>query len=212
MTDTSRDYQPPAESRRVIGWLVATLLVFGALLVANYLRPALINKEELEQLGYVVLEEKTTLKQIPMVDHEGQTAGIEMFQGRWSLVFFGFTYCPDVCPTTLAVLNRLTEILGDLAPQVILVSVDPERDTSAVLGDYVSSFNPDFIGLTGSSEALVDFADQLHMMFARVPGIPEYTIQHSTHIAVIDPNGDFTGYFRIPHREETMATALRQLM
>ncbi len=156
--------------------------------------------------GYHALGQKEAIRTFSLTDQDGQPAGVTDLQGQWSLVFFGFTACPDVCPTTLGVLNQLASEITTV--QVILVSVDPQRDTPAHLKSYLQGFNPDFIGLTGDVEELQAFAYQLHAAFRLLPAKPDDTIEHSSNIALLDPSGNFIGYFSIPHRPENMRTVL----
>ena len=123
----------------------------------------------LRELGMLVLPERSPLQPFQMLDQRGEPFGVGELEGRWTLVFFGFASCPDVCPTTLATLKKATEGL-DRAPRVALVTVDPARDTQAVLGQYVEAFDPTFLGLRGSAQDLAQFAEQFHVKFALVPG------------------------------------------
>lgn len=129
----------------------------------------------------------------PLTDHRGQTRQLKDFRGKAVILFFGYTHCPDVCPTTLA---RFAETVKQLGPaggrvQVLFVSIDPERDTPARLADYVPWFNPAFIGLTGSPEAVAATAKEFHIYAARqeVGGAMGYVMDHSAGAYVFDPAG-----------------------
>jgi protein SCO1/2 len=202
-----------ASRRRAALWILLTLSVFGSLMLANFLRPPVINKAELASLGYTTLQEARQLSNLPeMIDHHGNPIGKALFRDHWTLVFFGFTHCPDVCPTTMTVMNRLAALMDERAPQVIFVSVDPDRDTQALISRYVEGFNPDFIGLTGKPEEVAKLATLFQTVYSREDPGEYYMVDHSTHIAVVNPSGQFTGMFRVPHQEEKMAKALRLLM
>jgi protein SCO1/2 len=114
------------------------------------------------------------------------------FKGYWSLVFFGYTYCPDVCPTTMAALR---EFYSQLPPsvqqdtQIILVSVDPERDDPQRLQEYASAFHPNFIGVTGSLTQLESFARQFGAVFYNVGEGDDYLVDHTAKIFLVDPKG-----------------------
>ena len=125
-------------------------------------------------------------------------------KGKWSLVFFGFTHCPDICPTTLSTLAKLIKNLDESVvadTQVVLVSVDPARDTVDVLSKYVPHFNPDFVGVTGEFIEIKRLATQLNVAFAKVVTNHErgeYTVDHGATVALINPRGDYHGFFKPP--------------
>ncbi len=148
------------------------------------------------------------LPDFALVDQNGAPAGPDVFKGRWTLVFFGFTHCPEACPTALALLASLRrELAGSLPaeqlPAVLLVTVDPERDTPEVLKDYLASFDagfdPGFAGLTGSPAALRAFAAGLGMLYWKVPAGSDYTMEHGTAILLVNPGGQLAALFSAPH-------------
>lgn len=122
--------------------------------------------------------------------------------GKWSLVFIGYTFCPDICPTTLADLNRIAPQLASNPAkepvQVLFVSVDPNRDKADKLTEYTHYFNPDFIGLTAEHTTLFPFTRQLGMVYSIVEQGTEgyYLVDHSASIALINPEGKLAGLFR----------------
>lgn len=130
-----------------------------------------------------------------LVDQEGRPVDQTLLDGKWSLVFFGFTYCPDYCPTTLAALAATQAELGDKArdTQVIFVSVDPERDTPKALKDYLSSegFPQGVIGLTGTPEQVRAAADVYRAYYKKVGEGPTYSMDHSLTIYLMGPDGKF---------------------
>jgi protein SCO1/2 len=142
-----------------------------------------------------------------ITDHRGQAVTAAALAGRWSIVFFGFTYCPDVCPVTLSVLNRAIADLPE-PPRVMLVSLDPKRDTPARLGDYLAAFNPDYVGLTGRARDIQNLADALGMAFVRIPGLTrgDYSYDHAIDLVVLDPSAAHAGYIKTQDPE-----ALRQI-
>jgi len=141
-----------------------------------------------------VLPAPRALPALSLVRHDGQALGAEYFKGHWTLVFFGFTHCPDICPTTLALLARTTHSLADLPapeqPRVLLVSLDPERDDARQLAAYVTFFDPAFIGATGSAAQVARAAAAFSVPYARV-ALPDggYTIDHGAGIFVVGPSG-----------------------
>lgn len=131
-----------------------------------------------------------------LADATGRPVTSEDFRGRHQLVFFGFTNCPDVCPTTLSEVAQVMDDLGDQAEQVqpLFISVDPERDAGADLAEYTSAFHPAILGLTGSSEATQAAADSFKVFFAREAdaAAPDgYSLAHASALYLIGPEGDW---------------------
>lgn len=146
-----------------------------------------------------------------LVDQHGAEFNLERLRGKWSFLFFGYTNCPDICPTTMNLLSRvkrqLAERLHGQATQFIMVSVDPERDTPERLGTYVEYFDPDFLGLSGSREGLRDLTRQLGILHVRVEqdGSDDYLIDHSASILLLSPNVNLVGIFSAPHEAGDLA-------
>lgn len=131
---------------------------------------------------------------LSMPDATGNLRSLDSYKGKVVVAFFGFTQCPDVCPTAMAELAHTMELLGDDAKQVqvIMISVDPERDNPEMLLEYVTAFHPDFIGLSGTPEQLHTTAKSFKAFYAKVVGAtPEqYSMDHSSSFYVFDKNGD----------------------
>ena len=130
-----------------------------------------------------------------LVDQEGRPVDESLLEGKWSLVFFGFTYCPDFCPTTLAALEATKQRLGDKAKdlQIVFISVDPARDTPQALKDYLSSdgFPEGVIGLTGTPEQVRAAADAYRAYYQKVGEGEGYTMNHSLTVYLMGPDGTF---------------------
>jgi protein SCO1/2 len=130
-----------------------------------------------------------------LVNQDGQPVDQTMLDGKWSLVFFGFTYCPDYCPTTLTSLEATRQLLGPDAEdlQIVFVSIDPERDTPQALKDYLSSdgFPPGVIGLTGTPEQVAEAARVYRAYFQKVGDGEDYTMNHSLTVYLMGPDGRF---------------------
>ena len=128
-----------------------------------------------------------------LIDHNGKKRTLEDFRGKAVIVFFGYTRCPDVCPTTLADFKVAREQLGEDAKrvQVLFVTVDPERDTPRLLASYVPAFDPSFLGLYGDAEATARVAKEFKVFYQKVPGkAPDsYTVDHTSASYVFDPQG-----------------------
>lgn len=147
-------------------------------------------------------------------DQNGQPFGAENFQKHWTLVFFGFTYCPMLCPTTLAELSNAyqnwTKAQLTPLPQIVFVTVDPRRDKQKDLKKFVSAFNPHFIGLrTDDEKALAEFARELDAAYEKVQGTGkdkdkkgQYTLTHTGDIAVINPAGELVAMLTMPHTDK----------
>lgn len=146
--------------------------------------------------------EPRNLAEISLVDQTNTSVDNTVFNGRWSLLFLGYTYCPDICPTTMASLGRvypeLKKIGSDNAVQVVFVSVDPNRDTPERLASYVEYFNAEFVALTGEHAQLFPFVRSLGLMYAIAESTdnPNYLVDHSASVVVVDPQGRALGRFK----------------
>ena len=193
-------------------WIAGFISLMLGLFVASVMSPKLLTKPQFQELGFYQFETPRQINEFELVDHLGNTVSNENLLGQWSLLFFGFTFCPDVCPTTLSVLNEAVSKLEN-PPQVIMVSVDPERDTPAVLANYVPSFNPAFVGYTGTFDGIVSLAVQLNIAFGKVPGLEvgAYTVDHSANIVVVNPRGHYAGFMRAPHNAQNIGKVVSHL-
>ncbi len=130
-----------------------------------------------------------------LTNQDGQVVDEKILEGKWSLVFFGFTYCPDYCPTTLGVLNAVQERMGDKAKdlQIVFISIDPERDTPQMLKDYLSSdgFPDGVIGLTGTPEQVARAAKAYRAFYQKVGEGEGYTMNHGLTVYLMGPDGKF---------------------
>lgn len=138
--------------------------------------------------------------------------------GRWTLLFFGFTNCPDVCPTTMNTLNQVYERLKTNPAvfeklQVVFVSVDPQRDRPENLAPYVKYFNESFIAVTADETRLKNFTRQFGVLYMKIktPGSDNYNMDHSASILMVDPNRDFVGIFSHPHEPDDIAKRIGQI-
>lgn len=134
-----------------------------------------------------------------LTDHTGAPFLRDDLTGRWTVLFSGFTQCPDICPATLGILKAAGEGLDASRVRTVFVSVDPERDTPERLAEYLAWFDDGWIGLTGEREALKRLLDSLQMAYVRVPaGNGEYTMDHATAVALIDPHGRMVAFWPAP--------------
>lgn len=153
---------------------------------------------------------------IPMVGHDGKSYRMADFKGKVVALFFGYTHCPDVCPTTMTTMNRSAKLLGTRARevQVVFVTLDPERDTVDVLKRYVPYFNADFIGLRGDAETTKKLAQDFKMFYARQESASKagYLIDHSAGVYVFDRKGDLRLYLNHGQSAKDIAHDLAVLL
>jgi protein SCO1/2 len=162
--------------------------------------------------GYQPLPQSIKITGMNLYDQNGQTIHEQNLQDHWSLVFFGYTYCPDVCPTTLAELNRVASKVTSKKLQVALVSVDPERDTPAQLKSYIEYFNPKFQAWSGDIINIEMLARQMHIFFQKQPHGDSYLMDHSSQVVLVNPQGEYEGFFTAPLNVEEMSDYLNSRM
>ena len=148
-----------------------------------------------------------------LVGADGKPVTDRDFRGRYMLIFFGFTHCPDICPAELQVIAQALEQLGDKAKNVvpIFITLDPERDTPEAMGSYVKSFGPNFVGLTGSPEAIAAAAKAYRVSYAKVEdkeSAADYGVDHSALVYLMDPEGRYVTYFSYGLSADQMAEKL----
>jgi protein SCO1/2 len=149
-------------------------------------------------------------------DPNGRSVTSEDFRGRFQLIAFGYTYCPDVCPTTLVEMAAILKQLGDQADrlQPIFITVDPERDTAKVLKTYTEFFDPRILGLTGSPALVRRAADNFRIRYAKVrePGSENYAVDHSAGMILLGPDGQFIRKFAFATPVEEISGQLREIL
>ena len=162
-----------------------------------------------EQLQATVLPKGKPIVGLSLKDHNGQLFTEQQFKGKWSFLFFGFTHCPDVCPTTMLVMKAVWAKLPASAraapqPQLYFVSVDPQRDTPELLKSYATFYNPEFIGITGNNNQLDVLVNQVGALYGYEDGEKEgeYTVNHSAQIILIDPSGNMRAVFSPPYQAD----------
>ncbi len=152
-----------------------------------------------------------------LLDGNGQTVTDKDFRGKYMLVYFGYTFCPDVCPTTL---NAVADAMDKLGPagssiQPLFITVDPKRDTPAVVKQYTAAFGPKIEGLTGTPEEIAEVAKEYRVYYAEHrtgPGPNDYSMDHSSVLYLMGPNGDFVAPVRADQSGEEIAVNLKKLM
>jgi protein SCO1 len=192
--------------RRSVVWLAAALAVTAAAVTVAMNRASQSNAaQQLPQIG----------GHFALSTPDGRRVTDTTFRGKWLLVYFGYTSCPDVCPTTLSAMALALDKLGPLADKVqpVFITVDPERDTAKIVGEYVKDFDPRFVGLVGSPQEIGTAAEQFHVYYrVRQLGNNEYVVDHSSFIYLIDPNGAFVRLLTGDLPGHQLADELRKLM
>jgi protein SCO1/2 len=148
-----------------------------------------------------------------LTDPTGKSVSDADFRGRYMLIYFGYSFCPDVCPTTLSVMAEALDKAGDKGRRVtpIFITIDPERDTPKVLGDYMKAFGPNFVGLTGNAAAIQDVEKKYRVYAAKRP-LPGggYGMDHSSVLYLIGPNGKLVSYYDEAISPDDLAKELKQ--
>jgi cytochrome oxidase Cu insertion factor (SCO1/SenC/PrrC family) len=148
-----------------------------------------------------------------LVDHTGKPRADEDFRGKLLLIYFGYSFCPDVCPTDLQQISLAVNGLGNAgeAVQPLFITLDPDRDTAAHLADYVPLFHPRLIGLTGTADQIRSVALAYKVYYAKFPpGSPDYVVDHSSFIYLVDENGQYIGFFPPGTTAERMIEIIKQ--
>ena len=178
---------------------------------------SLLTRPPAQPLVATVLPAGAELPEFALLDQDGAPFGRDAFEGHWSLVFFGFTQCPDICPLTLQVLasaqQQLATADADPLPRIVLVSVDPERDTPEIMRDYVGYFGDGHIGVTGELDELRKLTSSLGIFFAKsgVDG-DTYSVDHSSVVLLLNPDGELHALFSAPHEADTFVHDLPIIM
>jgi protein SCO1 len=188
--------------------LAAVIALATGYWLSDYLRG---RPPDLSGLHATVLSQPRDVQPFKLVDHTGKTFDNRALLAHWSFIFFGYTHCPDVCPTTLSVLNSVARKLEgpENRLQFVFISIDPVRDTPEKLGQFVSYFNGTFIGATGTEDAINALTRQLGVIYARVeekPGTDNYLMDHSASVLLFDPAGRFHAVFTPPLDAVDMAS------
>lgn len=210
-------------NRRLAVVLILAGLVIASLFfwrVTNH-APGPVAESGRAPISGTALQKPSPIQSFRLTNGDGVAFTNKDLLGHWSFLFFGFTGCPYVCPTTLAQLNIMENNLQKklpqrLWPQIVMVSVDPQRDTAERMKEYVTGFNPHFIGLRSSMENTLKFAKAMNVSFAKVhpdgAADDQYTVTHTATIMVVGPKGRLRAYLSYPHEAETMERDYLTLM
>lgn len=176
--------------------------------------PAWQQQALLQQDGVQIFARGLPVSDTQFVDQYGQPVSVAQVRGRHLLLFFGYTFCPDICPTTLMDLNRLWKQLPEAVRadwQVIMVSVDPQRDTPESMAPYLRYFNPSFMAFTGNEAGVKVLAAELNAIYSKVERGPDqpYLMDHSANLVIVDRHGSYRGYIAPPHDAGRMLPLLQ---
>jgi len=194
----------------IVAIILASALSAGVFLAVRMNQPA-------QPTTAFVLPAPSALPDFSLLDQAGAPVTASTFRGHWNLVFFGFTHCPDICPATMQILAAARKALADEGheplPRIVLVSVDPQRDTPELMGRYVDYFGNGNLGVTGDLDELLTLTSALGIYFEKQAGDGEnYAVDHSAAVLVVNPDGAFHALFSGPHLVENYVHDLPIIM
>ncbi len=203
-----------------IVWTVLSCLAFMAIVLSLFISrmntARELTEQEYKDLGAYFIDPPRQLSGFQLISDQNMSFAIDDFKGKWSILFFGFTFCPDICPLTMKQLSNVKEELKDKANRInfYLVSIDPDRDSPENLRTYLDNFDEEFIGLTGEIDKIYKFSTQVNAPFFPVVNSNEenYTVDHSGSLVLINPEGNYAGFFRAPHDQNKIIKALDSLL
>jgi protein SCO1/2 len=203
-----------------IFWTVLSCLAFMAIVLSLFISrmntARELTEQEYKDLGAYFIDPPRQLSGFHLISDQNMNFAIDDFKGKWSILFFGFTFCPDICPLTMKQLSNVKEELKDKANRInfYLVSIDPDRDSPENLRTYLDNFDEEFIGLTGEIDKIYKFSTQVNAPFFPVVNSNEenYTVDHSGSLVLINPEGNYAGFFRAPHDQNKIIKALDSLL
>lgn len=207
--------------KRNFTWTIASCITVMIVAVALYINKMTVqvplSKEQLKDLGLYLMEPARSLGSFNLIDTDHNEFLVKNFEGKWNILFFGFTFCPDICPITMSMLANIEKEM-DLEEldkiRIYMVTVDPDRDKPDQLKTYLKNFSDNFTGLTGALDQIYNFATKVNAPFTPISksSDPYYTVDHTGSIIVIDPNGNYAGFFRAPHIQEDLEKAISNLL
>ena len=201
----------------VISCLAIISMVIG-LFVYSTVAEKELTKDQYKLLKFYQLNTKRELTPFSLLNNDKPFTQ-DNLKGKWDLVFLGFASCPDMCPMTMRKLAMTADILKK-DPEVlkkinlIILSIDPDRDSSKTMSEYAEAFNPSFIGLSGGIKDIYQLSLNLTLPFTPIIDSDEknYDMDHSMNLALIDPDGKYFGFFKTPHKPEDMAEVLESVV
>ncbi|HED36055.1 MAG TPA: SCO family protein [Gammaproteobacteria bacterium] len=191
--------------------LPVIILILAAMAGGAWLAQSSLNGKNTlqpDKIQGAIYPQAKVINDFVLQDQNGEKVTKSSFKNHWSLIFIGYTNCPDVCPTTLAVMGEITDIMQKQniqPPRVVFLSIDPERDTASVLKPYVKYFSKDFIGLTGKLDEITRLGRQLNVVFRKSAGTDgkitddNYSMDHSSALMLVNPEGNLQSVLTAPH-------------
>jgi len=212
--------QQTIKSKRLLLGLVVVAIA-ATVLGVLYNKQHLKNRIDISKLKATVLSVPRPLADFKLTDNRGKAFTKESLKGHWTMLFFGYTNCPGICPTTMTELNKMHKLLKEKKieklPTVVMISIDPRRDTRWRLNRYVKGFNKDFLSARGSKRQVKKMTRELGIVYltvkdAKVKDKKKYTIDHSGTVVLVDPHGDVYAFFSMPHAAANMAHDYQQIL
>ena len=191
--------------------LIAVIIISIALFVNKTIKSnGLLSSEQLRELGAIIYPKPKVLPDFNFLDQNGVAFTKSELSGKWTFLFPGFSNCPDICPQTLLILNNFYQKVAVAKKpelQIILLSVDPDRDTVARLNSYIKYFNKDFIAISSTVKATLNFGIAINVVFSILKPeqkVGNYNIDHSANIVILDKSGDYVGFIKPPLTEANL--------
>ena len=192
------------------------LCIFALMLMLAACSPAKNNDKSVDAFNATDITGAEFAKTLSLTDHTGKKRNLSDFKGKVVALFFGYTHCPDVCPTTMYDLKNAMKLLGEQSDQVqvLFVTVDPQRDTQEVLAQFVPAFDKRFIGLRGSLQETAETLGSFKVFYSKIEGKSkdDYTVDHSAGIYVFDKKGNVRLYMNYGEKSADMASDFSKLM
>jgi protein SCO1/2 len=196
---------------------LAVMLIALSLYVNKMTTKVYLSNEQLKDLGLYLIDPARNLGSFNLTDSNGKEFLPNNFEGKWNVLFFGFTFCPDICPITMSMLSRIEKEIDSQELdkiRIFLVTVDPDRDSPDQLKVYLENFSENFIGLTGGLDQIYNFATRVNAPFSPISNSkdPHYTVDHTGSIILINPEGNYAGFFRAPHNQDDIKKAILDIV
>jgi len=207
--------------KRNFTWTIVSCLAVIVIAVSLYVNKmttkVYLSNEQLKDLGLYLIDPARNLGSFNLTDSNGKEFLPNNFEGKWNVLFFGFTFCPDICPITMSMLSRIEKEIDSQELdkiRIFLVTVDPDRDSPDQLKVYLENFSENFIGLTGGLDQIYNFATRVNAPFSPISNSkdPHYTVDHTGSIILINPEGNYAGFFRAPHNQDDIKKAILDIV
>ena len=207
--------------KRNFTWTIVSCLTVMVIAVSLYVNKmttkVYLSNEQLKDLGLYLIDPARNLGSFNLTDSNGKEFLPNNFEGKWNVLFFGFAFCPDICPITMSMLSRIEKEIDSQELdkiRIFLVTVDPDRDSPDQLKVYLENFSENFIGLTGGLDQIYNFATRVNAPFSPISNSkdPHYTVDHTGSIILINPEGNYAGFFRAPHNQDDIKKAILDIV